>query len=457
MRLLPRSFFGRNLLLLMALFAFGIGSGALALREWVQKPRITELAELVARQMVLTQLNLQVVPEEYRASMRPWLNARSGIQVLPLEAGEPPPVPRHALPAARQFIADLRWRLPGVPDVRWVPAERGTVWVQMPVGKNRYWFVEKGIYLETSVSASGIGILVLVALLSVFGAVQIQRRINRPLTRLVEAARTPERHKATAPLDENGPQEFAVVSRAFNQMTASLAKADAQRAVLLAGVSHDLRTPLAKMRLAIEMLRENADADLVQSMLRSTAEMEAATEQFLYYARDQDRADRIESELNDLVFQSVERHRGICRTITFHPGLDCPVAAHRESISRAVDNLIENALRYSESDVDVVVHRGDGYARVSVLDRGPGIPPAEVETLKMPFARGSASVGKAGAGLGLAIVERIAMSHGARFDLLPREGGGTEARLELALCSRATSEGKSLVPDSNGAGIAHAR
>jgi signal transduction histidine kinase len=154
----------------------------------------------------------------------------------------------------------------------------------------------------------------------------------------------------------------------------------------------------------------------------------------------------------------VERHRGICRTITFHPGLDCPVAAHRESISRAVDNLSENALRYSESDVDVVVHRGDGYARVSVLDRGPGIPPAEVETLKMAFARGSASVGKAGAGLGLAIVERIAMSHGARFDLLPREeGGGTEARLELPLCSRATSEDKSLVPDSDGAGIAHAR
>jgi two-component system osmolarity sensor histidine kinase EnvZ len=135
--------------------------------------------------------------------------------------------------------------------------------------------------------------------------------------------------------------------------------------------------------------------------------------------------------LNALAHESVERHRGTSRSIIFHGGGDCPVAIHRESISRALDNLIENALRYSEADVEVAVKADKDCAEVSVLDRGPGIPPSEVEALKKPFARGSAGAGKAGTGLGLAIVERIASSQGARFELLPRDGGGTEARIAL--------------------------
>jgi two-component system osmolarity sensor histidine kinase EnvZ len=436
---LPRSFFGRNLLLLMALFAFGLGSGALALRQWVQKPRITELAELVARQARLAQLALEVIPREHRESVRPWLGSRSRIQVLPVTAYTPPAISAYPSPA-QQFMEDLRSRLPDALDVRWAPAHRGTVWVQMPVAADRYWLIETGVYLEATVSAWGIGILALVSVLSILGAVHIQARINRPLARLVEAARTLGSNRRMVALDEKGPQEFALVSRAFNHMTACLAKADTERAVLLAGVSHDLRTPLAKMRLAIEMLGQGSDPELVESMLRSVREMESATGQFLYYARDQDRRDFVEAKLNDLVLESVESHRGGSRAILFHPSEECSVALHRESISRALDNLIENALRYSDAEIEVVVRHGNGRAQVSVLDRGPGIPTSEVEALKMPFARGNSSLGKSGAGLGLAIVERIAAAHEARFDLLPRDGGGTEARLELPLGTREIAE-----------------
>ena len=435
MTLVPRSFFGRNVLLLMALFAFGLGCGVLALREWTQKPRITEIAALVAQQMRLAQLALEVVPEEQRASMRAWLNSHSSIQALPLSAAEPPPVAPHPYPAVRQFIEDLRWRLPAARDVRWAARSQGSVWVQMSIEKHPYWFIEEGVFLGPSISAASLGTLLLVAALSVFGAVRIQRRINRPLARLVAAAAALQSNQRMAPLDEGGPEEFAVVSRAFNQMTASLEKMDAERAVLLAGVSHDLRTPLAKMRLAIEMLRGSADPELVQSMERSASEMETVTDQFLYYARDGKPHDFVDADLNELVLDSVDRHRGGSRAISFQAAEECFVTVHRDSISRAVDNLIENALRYGESDVEVVLQVRDGCARISVLDRGPGIPPSEIATVRKPFARGSTGVGKAGAGLGLAIVERIAASHGARFDLLPRAGGGTEARLELAVPS----------------------
>jgi two-component system, OmpR family, osmolarity sensor histidine kinase EnvZ len=457
-RLLPRSFFGRNLLLLTALFAFGLGCGVLALREWAQKPRITELAELVAQQIRLAQLNLELVPEEQRALLRSWLNSRSAMQVLPLAAADPPAAtPNPALAARRQFIRDLRSRLPGVRDVRWTPLDRGTVWVQLSVGQQPYWFTENGIYLETSVSGTGIVVFVLVTLLSVFGAFQIQRRINRPLARLVAAARALESNQRMTALDESGPHEFAVVSRAFNRMTASLEKMDAERAVLLAGVSHDLRTPLAKMRLAIEMLRGSADPELVQSMQRSAAEMATVTDQFLYYARDREPRELVEMDLNNLLMHSVERHRGGSRAIRFRPVRECLVAVHRDSISRAVDNLVENALRYSESDVEVTLDVLDGYARISVLDRGPGIPAAELESVRKPFARGSSGAGKQGAGLGLAIVERIAAWHGAKLDLRARAGGGTEARLELPLAAGASAARASSRLVSDSAGTAHGR
>jgi len=431
MRLAPRSLLGRNALLLLVLFLFGLACGGLALRQWVQKPRITELAELVAREIRLAQANLELVPDQQRASLRPWLNSRGGVMVLPRSAGS---LPRNLPPpgeAARQFIGDLRWRLPDLEEVHWAPLDQGTVWARMRLGKEQYWFIESGVYLESAISGTSIAVLVLAGLLSVSGAVLIQRRVNRPLARLVEAARTFALGRTIAPLDESGPEELTVVSRTFNQMISNLKKADAERAILLAGVSHDLRTPIAKMRLAIEMLSGQSDASLVESMLRSAAEMESVTDQFLYYARQESGHELIETDLNALVLESVERHHSDARPITTNLRLGFPVALHPASMRRALDNLIENALRYSDREVAVETDYGDGVVRVSVLDRGPGISADEAQTLKLPFARGSASVGTPGTGLGLAIVERIASAHQGKLELRARQGGGTEARLEL--------------------------
>jgi two-component system, OmpR family, osmolarity sensor histidine kinase EnvZ len=437
--LAPRSLFGRNILLLLVLFIFGLACGGLTLRVWVQRPRIAELAELVSRQVLLAHANLTLVPEEQRASMRPWLNSWGGVTVLPVAAEKPPTGLASPELLALQFMRDLQWRLPDALQVLWAPINQGTVWVRMRVGDDEYWFIERGVYLEGDVSAAGIGTLIVVAALSVSGAALIQRRINRPLAHLVEAARTLALGKRVAPLDERAPEELAVVSRAFNQMTASLARAEAERAILLAGVSHDLRTPIAKMRLAIEMLRGHGDVELVDSMLRSTAELQTVTDQFMYYARQQDKSEFVKTDLSSLVLESVEQHRSTNRPIHIDLRSDCTLALHPESIRRAIDNLIENALRYSEADIEVATDCRDGFVRISVLDRGPGIPASEVQTLKLPFARGSASVGTPGTGLGLAIVERIAAAHDGRFELLPREGGGLEARIELP-CSKRVAE-----------------
>jgi two-component system osmolarity sensor histidine kinase EnvZ len=432
MRLAPRSLFGRNVLLLLGLFMFGLVCGALALRQWVQKPRITQLSQLIVSQIRLTQSGLEALPAERRATTRPWLNARSGGALLvPFAAADPPSGPVQMSLILRQFLADLRARLPsGASDVRWSPAQHGTLWVRLSIAGESFWFIEPGLQPEGELPAAGLVLVALTALLSVAGAALIQRRINRPLLRLVQAANELGKGEPAPRLSEQAPKEIATVARAFNQMSASLAQMDADRTVVLAGVSHDLRTPLTKMRLAIEMLK-GGDEVLIGTMLRSAAEMDAIIDQFLDYARAGSGEEMRYADLNELIRECAERQAAHGHVLPLCLQ-DLPDLMLRvSSIRRAVDNLIENALRYGGPEVLIDSRLLQESARVSVLDRGPGISAKEIETLKKPFARGSNSAGIAGSGLGLAIVERIVRAHGGYFALLPRDGGGLEARIDL--------------------------
>jgi two-component system osmolarity sensor histidine kinase EnvZ len=435
MRFGPRTLFGRNALLLLALFMFGLVCGVLALREWVQKPRVTQLAALVVRQIRSAQAALEVLPIQRRVEMRPWLNSRSGgVLVAPAGAVDPPPQARSLSPMTRQFLEDVRWRLPdNASDMRWIPKDHGTLWARFDIGSEAYWFIESGLQPEGDFPSTSLGLMGLAAVLSVMGATLIQRRINRPLSRLVQAANDLAKGEQVPRLSEQAPHEIATLARAFNQLSTGLAQMDAERTVMLAGVSHDLRTPLAKMRLAIEMLSGDGDATLINSMLRSAAEMDAIIDQFLDYARATTAEEMRYADLNRLIRECAERYAadGHALRLSLQDLPDLPVRL--QSMKRAVDNLIENAVRYGGSDLLVESKLLRETARLSVMDRGPGIAAAEIEGLKRPFARGSNSIGIAGSGLGLAIVERIVRAHGGCFALLPREGGGLEARVDLPL------------------------
>lgn len=437
MKFVPRTLFYRNVLLLLGLFVLGLGSGALALRERVQKPRIAQLAVIVARQIRLTEAAIEALPPEHRALTRPWFNARSGGALLLTEAmADPPSDPPRMSLVNRQFLDDLRSRIPGsARDVRWSPNQGGTVWVRLSIGGQGYWFTESGVQLDGELPAAGAGLLLLVALLSMTGSALIQRRINAPLARLVSAATVLAKGEAVPLLSEDAPREIATVSRAFNQMTASLARMDADRTVVLAGVSHDLRTPLTKLRLAIEMLSKEGNESLTVSMLRSAAEMDAIIDQFLDYARAGSGEATRDADLDQLLRECVERYavggQVVLSSLDELP--DMPLRV--QSIKRAVENLIENALRYGGREVLIECKLGKETARVSVMDRGPGIPAGEMDALKKPFARGKNSAGIPGSGLGLAIVDRVIGLHFGQFTLLPRAGGGLEARIELPLSS----------------------
>jgi two-component system osmolarity sensor histidine kinase EnvZ len=167
--------------------------------------------------------------------------------------------------------------------------------------------------------------------------------------------------------------------------------------------------------------------------------VDAVIDQFLDYARAGSGEEMRYADLNGLIRECAERQAayGHVLPLCLQDLPDLPLRV--SSIRRAVDNLIENALRYGGPEVLIDSRLMQEAARVSVLDRGPGISAREIETLKKPFARGSNSAGVAGSGLGLAIVERIVRAHGGYFTLLPRDGGGLEARIDLPIDCRVAS------------------
>ena len=261
------------------------------------------------------------------------------------------------------------------------------------------------------------------------------RYLARPLRELNAAVERVGRGEAPPPLPEQGPSEIVALNRGFNAMTANLRRLEQDRALLLAGVSHDLRSPLARLRLGIELTVQ--DAQTKAEMADDIDEMDRVIGQFLDFARGDDTAAMERGDVNAIVAACVERHVRAGKDVRFAPGTLPAIPLRPTALSRLVANLLDNALAYGASPVDVTTGVAGAAVVLDVADRGQGIPPDQVERLKQPFTRASvartSTPGVAGAGLGLAIVERVARLHGGTFDLLPREGGGTVARVTLRI------------------------
>jgi two-component system osmolarity sensor histidine kinase EnvZ len=174
-----------------------------------------------------------------------------------------------------------------------------------------------------------------------------------------------------------------------------------------------------------------ADMEASQAMIADIGEIDAVIGQFLDYARGENEA-KSESDLIAVLEDLAGHYSRLGKKVSLQDTPVQPFPFARMAVRRAVANLIDNALRYAGEPVEVLNHAAENKVAIEVRDRGPGIPASEVERLKMPFTRLDASrAGPGGAGLGLAIVERVARAHGGTLELLAREGGGLVARLTL--------------------------
>ncbi len=259
----------------------------------------------------------------------------------------------------------------------------------------------------------------------------------QPLARLATATQRIGKGQRPAPLPEAGPTELATLAREFNRMGEEVEALLANRTTLLAGISHDLRSPLARIRLALGMATEKPDADLLDRVMRDVEHMNLLIARCLEVGRDFAERESAELNLCDLLADIVREHAASAE-IRGRKGPDCRLRAKPLALRRILSNLVDNAARYGDGQpIDLEYDVADGMVEIRVLDRGPGIPESEREAVFQPFRRldPSRSSRTGGSGLGLAIVRQIAQANDWSVMLDARPGGGTIARLRLPINS----------------------
>lgn len=275
----------------------------------------------------------------------------------------------------------------------------------------------------------------LVALLAAAVAVSLVaalslRRLTRPLGALAAAAETVGRGEPSRLDADKGPLEIRRTAAAFNTMQERIARAMSDRTRLLAAISHDLRTPITSLKLRAEMVE---DEDLKARMLSTLDEMQALAEASLLLARDtaSDEPTR-PVEINALVDSIAADFTDQGAVAEVATGPPATLRCRKLALTRAIRNLVENAIRYGGA-VEIRLAADAGGVDITVLDGGPGLPAATLERVFEPFFRleESRSPETGGAGLGLAIARAIARSHGGDITLANRPEGGLAATLHL--------------------------
>ena len=431
MALAPRSLLWRAFLLIALVIVVAIGAWVQIFRAYDVEPRTRQIAQMVVSVVNITRTALITAKPELRRELLLDLADQEGIEVHPAERGEKLRTPPEDLPMMNLLQAEIRKSLGEETRIALERNGQRAFWVSFFIEEDEYWVMLPRERVERQLALQWAGWGALVLFMALAAAYIIVFRLRRPLAELTGAAREIGQGRIPPPIAESGPEEIETVARAFNQMTRDLARLDEDRALILAGVSHDLRTPLARLRLGIEM--SGADETLRHGMAADIEEMDRIIAQFLDFARAAAGEPLKRVDLAEIARDIAQHFRDTGHVIETDiqpvPVMELRVMAIRRSIS----NLLDNAYRYAQKEVCLRVYSPDKTAVfIEVLDRGPGIPTEDVERMKQPFTRmENARTNAGGSGLGLAIVERIARMHGGRFELLPRDDGGLNARIVL--------------------------
>lgn len=258
------------------------------------------------------------------------------------------------------------------------------------------------------------------------------RRLAKPLQQFAQGARRFAVDFRAPPIDPVGPHEIRQAILAFNAMQAQLQHFIKDRTQMLAAISHDLRTPLTRMRLRGEFIE---DADQQQRLFRDVDEMQAMINSALEFFRDDARLEQATYfDLAELLQTLVDDYRDQSMEILFSGPPRLVYCGRPLGLKRVMTNLLDNAIKYG-GEPAIVLEQGADQLRVRVLDRGPGIAPEALEQVFAPFYRLESSRNKStgGVGLGLSAARAIVREHGGELRLFNREGGGLEARVELPL------------------------
>ena len=436
------SLFWRTFFLLSLLLIGSVLAWLQTLRALEFEPRAIQTAQQIASLVNLSRAALIHADSIARVSLIKTMTEQEGVRIVPREPNDSfEPFDSDAL--GQRITLELVQRLgPGTQLANRVNQIEG-LWVGFTIDDDAYWMRTDRERFNRTAGRTWLIWLMTAAALSLAGAALIARRINRPLKQLSFAAsRVREGDFEASTLDETVvTSEIRAVNIGFNRMTEKLAKIEEDRAIMLAGISHDLRTPLARLRLETEL--SVSDLQAREAMAADITQLDAIIGKFLDYARP-DKVPLSDVALKDVVDACLfgVRKRSDMR-IEIDLASDLLVQADGVELGRVLSNLIENAGRYGKSidsgiaELDITAYARDKWVLLHVRDHGIGVAPEQIPDLTKPFYRGEAARTAAnGAGLGLALVEKTVTRMGGSFTLRNAASGGLVATIRMR---RATS------------------
>lgn len=450
MRYFPSSLLGRNVALLLATVLISQVVAVTSFVVFLQRPRIQDAAGFFASQIGIIDQALGDLPEAQRHA---YLAKLFGTRRAPADSRTIDDVYTHhpfANIELHAFLHALSQDLSENVALRLEPGSPPRLWVGFVIVGQQYW-----VPLSVARASGYPGLWVAVASslvlsgLATVAAFAIHRRMNRPLADLVAAANVVGRGKWPDPVTERGTKEIVQLSQTFNAMTTRLAESEAARAAMLAGISHDIRTPLTKLRLAMALQPRFMDASLTSQSFDSDVEdeteihgsqcqaldperyIDAILQQFIDFARGTEGEPRTVGDVNAVIQQLAADFAGLGHPFELHLSAIPTIPFGQTSMLRLLMNLMENAVHYGGIGLAVSTICDGTWVSIEILDRGPGVAKSFLPLLFHPFRRGDATRKKEGSGLGLAIAKRIAVEHGGDLTAHARQRGGMAFHVRL--------------------------
>jgi len=440
MTLFPKNLLNRLILIIASLIIVSQLITIKVFDYFEMEPRAESMAQEISTIVKYTKAAIQSAYPSTRLDLLQSLSKMSDVKIVPayyFENIKPLPDEIFLTMVVKKIKQDLgedtivtlnHYDIPGI-------------WVSFEIGDGLFWAVIPRNVFDRPFPWHWIGWGIVVFLVSISGAYFLTTRINKPLNLLINATSKLKKGLPFKKIPEDTATEFKEVAKAFNEMASNLAKSENERRFIMGSVSHDIRTPLTRMKLSLEMLPKKS-AFLKESMDQDIDEINQIINQFLDFVRGFD--DEPISSLNfgnfltdlkkqhailgnDLKISKITRSKDIPKNLF--------IDVRPLAFKRLFDNLINNGVKFSKSNkIELVAKLYNEKIVINVLDNGPGIPKAQREKLLEPFERLDQARGSiGGSGLGLAIANRIVMVHNGKMELINRKTGGLNVKLTFPL------------------------
>ena len=404
-----------------------------------REPRAEALAQEIITIVNFTKASLYAAAPSKRIQLFRELNNIGDIKVYvayPFESIEP--IPND--PFLKLVVQKITSRIPPGNFVVINHYDIPGVWVSFEIDGDMFWVVVPRLITDRPFPWHWIGWGIVIAILAIFGAYITTKRISRPINNLIDAADKIRNGHDVGRLPLDSVTEFRELSEAFNEMTENLSKVSKERKFLLASVSHDIRTPLTRIRLASEMLPPNSSS-LKESLEEDIIEINDILNQFLDFARGFQDEPKSPVNLGKLLKDIQTKHKRMgqnFKLIKKNIRTDIPkklfIDLRPLAFKRCLDNLINNAFFYSKGKVILEASLLEESFTLSIIDNGPGIPEGQKSKLLEPFERVDEARGnKGGSGLGLTIADRIIKAHEGKLELINLTEGGLNAKITIPI------------------------